>query len=701
VRVLGQVPAIVRLVALSAGSVVVVAIVVGASIPNRASAALLSWSSPASIDRAAPLADTTTGASVACPSVSLCVAFGDTAVEVSRKPSRPGSWSVPRPVFSPSATRRGPGFLASSSAQVSCPSVSLCVAISGFGEVAVSKHPESRAWRVHQLVKDPVDSLEGISCPSVSLCVIVDFAGDVITSHHPTGGAAAWRVTRVEPASRPGFLGPPVLEGVSCASETLCVAVDDAGDLLTSRDPGGGARAWTLTNIEPMYTGYVSFLGISCSSGGACVAVGAQGYVASSTHPTDGAAAWTIIHVSGIGARVSCVARAFCVAIGSRRVGWSRNPFARSPSWRVRSIGFEGYGGALTCPSRSLCVAAGFQLIGATTHPLAGAWRTAGYPASSSLDAVSCASRSFCAAVDNAGHVLRSTRPAPVRSAWHAVSAGDPSDALSAVSCPSLSLCVETSADRVISSVHPTRDSSWRFTTLVGADLYGVSCPSATLCVATDDTGYIHVSQHPNGGARAWRTNLIDTATRLCDETGLPCPAALSGGISCPTVSFCLAVDNAGNILTSTHPAGAASTWTTTFGVVPPQPDRTAAFISAVSCPSRRMCVIANGDGSVATSTNPTGGPAAWSHAKIDRGELTGVSCPSVSLCVAVDLAGSVLTSQQPASGASSWTKKTMAPGLAFNGVSCSAGPLCVAVDSWGYATFATATRPATKRHQR
>jgi hypothetical protein len=84
VRVLGQLLVIMRLVAWPAWLVVVVAIVVGTSVPDRASAAPLSWSSPALIDRVAPLADTTTGASVACPSVSLCVAFGDTAVEVSR-----------------------------------------------------------------------------------------------------------------------------------------------------------------------------------------------------------------------------------------------------------------------------------------------------------------------------------------------------------------------------------------------------------------------------------------------------------------------------------------------------------------------------------------------------------------------------------------------------------------------------------------
>ena len=79
-----------------------------------------------------------------------------------------------------------------------------------------------------------------------------------------------------------------------------------------------------------------------------------------------------------------------------------------------------------------------------------------------------------------------------------------------------------------------------------------------------------------------------------------------------------------------------------------PESDRRR-VLDAVSCPSRSFCVAVDGSGGVLTSTNPTGGRAAWRLAKIDgRRVLNSVSCPSRALCVAVDGSGGVLTSTNP-----------------------------------------------------
>src|SRR2546421_31712 len=69
-----------------------------------------------------------------------------------------------------------------------------------------------------------------ISCPSISLCIAVDEWGNVLTSTNPTGGAGAWNVA-------PASAGTGPLEGVSCASTSLCVAVDNTGVVITSTDP--------------------------------------------------------------------------------------------------------------------------------------------------------------------------------------------------------------------------------------------------------------------------------------------------------------------------------------------------------------------------------------------------------------------------------------------------------------------------------
>jgi len=56
-----------------------------------------------------------------------------------------------------------------------------------------------------------------------------------------------------------------------------------------------------------------------------------------------------------------------------------------------------------------------------------------------------------------------------------------------------------------------------------------------------------------------------------------------------------------------------------------------------------------NSLGDAVTSSDPTGGAAAWKAVPIDRqAGLTGVSCASVSLCVAADFNGRVLASAQP-----------------------------------------------------
>jgi hypothetical protein len=101
--------------------------------------------------------------------------------------------------------------------------------------------------------------LNGVSCPSSGLCVAVDWAGDVVTSTNPTAATPTWTVTSVD--------GSNELRGVSCPSSGLCVAVDNAGDVVTSTNPTAATPTWTVTSV-----GY-ALAGVSCPSSGLCVAV--------------------------------------------------------------------------------------------------------------------------------------------------------------------------------------------------------------------------------------------------------------------------------------------------------------------------------------------------------------------------------------------------------------------------------------------
>ncbi|MDQ6774781.1 MAG: hypothetical protein M3071_00870, partial [Actinomycetota bacterium] len=108
-------------------------------------------------------------------------------------------------------------------------------------------------------------------------------------------------------------------------------------------------------------------------------------------------------------------------------------------------------------------------------------------------------------------------------------------NAINAVSCPSVRLCVavdggagymeteQGTAGQVMVSVHPEGGTgAWKVSRIDGnTTLTGVSCPSVSLCVATDWVGRVLVSIDPNGGPRAWRSARVDRGHTL---TAVSCP---------------------------------------------------------------------------------------------------------------------------------------------------------------------------------
>ncbi len=266
---------------------------------------------------------------------------------------------------------------------------------------------------------------------------------------------------------------------------------------------------------------------------------------------------------------------------------------------------------------------------------------------------------------------------------------------LHAVACPSASLCVAVDdAGSILTSGGPG-SASWRVTNVDGdANLTAVSCASVSLCVATDEAGDVAVSTAPTRGAHAWRVSHVDNALN-----GLTAvyPSNYLTSVSCPVAGLCVAVDNRGNIVTSTNPAGGASHWATA------NVDDTTAF-AGVSCASASFCVAVDLAGNVVVSSNPAGGAGAWHveplpgaglpapfPAALSGDFLSAISCPSEALCVATTSAGNVLTSQQPSGGASTWTLAAVDAIGGLNSVSCTAAAYCVAVDDHGDALTTTA----------
>ena len=92
-----------------------------------------------------------------------------------------------------------------------------------------------------------------------------------------------------------------------------------------------------------------------------------------------------------------------------------------------------------------------------------------------------------------------------------------------------------------------------------------------------------------------------------------------------------------------------------------------------------RLCVAVDDAGAILSSTAPTGGLPAWRKEQVTGDALLAVACPSASLCVAGDLDGEIVTGRP-----GDWHVATADPGNAVFAVSCPATMFCAALDDAG-----------------
>jgi len=296
---------------------------------------------------------------------------------------------------------------------------------------------------------------------------------------------------------------------VSCPTEALCVAVDLAGNLLTSTDPTAPAPSWSEGAVDAGQ----SLSSLSCAPAGPCVAVDGEGGAVASATPADGAAAWT------------------------PRVAIDGNTALRGVS----------------CPSASLCAAVdGAGNVLTSTDPGAGgaSWISAGIDPGHALVGISCAGPSVCVALDDAGRVLASEDPTGGKPAWRAPRAIGPGAGLRAISCPPAGYCVALDgAGDVLASQDPAAAApTWSSTAI---DLAGsptaISCAASGLCVGVDDHGRALTADDPTAPVPVWRESS-------------PEPGVALAGISCLPGGLCVALDTLGRSLTARVPAPLAAT---------------------------------------------------------------------------------------------------------------------------------------------
>src|ERR1700693_2766987 len=75
-------------------------------------------------------------------------------------------------------------------------------------------------------------------------------------------------------------------------------------------------------------------------------------------------------------------------------------------------------------------------------------------------------------------------------------------------------------------------------------------------------------------------------------------------GVSCPARNLCLAVDERGELLLTSNPAGGEAAWRISSLIQ--------RALTAVDCPSRQLCVLGDANHDLLTSTNPWARRPAW-----------------------------------------------------------------------------------------
>ncbi|MHB8450598.1 MAG: fibronectin type III domain-containing protein [Mycobacteriales bacterium] len=197
----------------------------------------------------------------------------------------------------------------------------------------------------------------------------------------------------------------------------------------------------------------------------------------------------------------------------------------------------------------------------------------------------------------------------------------------------------------------------------VNPSLDAISCPSSTFCVAVDAAG----DALTFNGTR-WTAPAEIVAQQLTS-------------VSCASATFCVAVDANGDALTFN-----GTTWSAPALVDGPG-GTGAVGIESVSCPSATFCAATDNAGQALTFN----GTSWTAPILIDPGSpgpytIYAVSCPTVTFCVAGDGAGRVLTYN-----GSTWSSPTLVDTQTtspngIKAVSCPTVTFCAAVDYGGFA---------------
>jgi hypothetical protein len=351
-----------------------------------------------------------------------------------------------------------------------------------FGLWLVAACPASAApWKATSLPMPAGELfLLNVSCPTASFCVATGTQNLIASSTNPSDGAGAWNVVYAGEGRYVSPLGATVIsnrqvQGVSCPSPHLCVAVTNLGQIYASTDPTGPASAWSVAEMSDEGRN-THLYGVSCPTESLCVVVSGRrvnsGKIFTSTNPTGGTGAWQETDLGeALDLRaVSCSSPTFCVAAGyGGELIASRHPTGGASAWFVvGSPGGPGVLQSIACPP-GICLTgnSGGNLLTSTEPAQLGGWRETSTGAAVQITGASCASPVACLAVDSNGDVIASTNPTDPRPDWS------------------------------LAHLRPYSEGAEEPGSADANGLFGASCPTTSFCAVVGSRGSIFTSDEP------------------------------------------------------------------------------------------------------------------------------------------------------------------------------------------------------------
>ena len=513
---------------------------------------------------------------ISCPTTSFCLLAGSATVI-----DRSGRWTS------------GPALPGVVAPSLSCVSPVFCAMVfqvdDGSGGTG-SKAAIFNGTRWSAPVTIDTGSLglvSSLSCASVSFCVAADYEGRVIRY---TG--SGWdKPKSLLPASS--------ATSVSCPSASTCVA--------TSGDEWARYQGGTWSAAKAMGRS-ITVTAVSCASASYCVGIGWADSTNAGSSTTFNGSTWSALAgVTSFGGvsgdtgllqsqpTISCRSAKFCLAIDWNGIVHRFNGTSWHADGQLSLPAYESYF-VVSCASPSWCEVAGE----ASDVGVAATWTTAGLSRpddfGANIDAVSCASATFCVATGWDGDSDTVSSASVFNGAtWSTPIIVDPVGEDASVSCPSTSFCMIAlqNGDAVT-----YRAGAWSAPRKVGSGgLIAVSCATSTFCVAVAAGGDAYTY---NGSG--WSGPVA--ADALGDEVELM-------SVSCPTTTACVAVDTSGRAITYSRGAWSAN----------PVAVNGLTYINSVDCTSASFCIAA-GEG--------TGDPGELAASKFNGTSWSPLAMPAV-----------------------------------------------------------------------